>query len=186
MSRETFTDLLAANLPSVRRLVQTRLRTSAYADDVLQQALLRAFAHREQLRVQSKFKSWLWSIALNEIRAFLRGTRPGVSLDEFPNLELADRAPSPFAKCEQRERAEWLQAGMARLTERDRTAIRLVDLNGLSIAEAADALALSRAAVKSVHFRARQRLACAVRSAPESIREYRALDPHGKRNAKNP
>ena len=158
MSGETFTDLLVPNLKSVRKLVQTRLRSSDHADDVLQQTLLQAFVHRDQLRTHSKFRNWLWSIAMNEIRTFLRGTRASVSLDEFPNLELADREPSPLAKYEQMEHADRLQAALARLAERDRTAIRLVDLNGLSIIEAASAMAVSESAAKSTHFRARKRL----------------------------
>jgi RNA polymerase sigma-70 factor, ECF subfamily len=187
MSGETFTDLLAPNLPSVRKFVQTRLRTSDHADDVLQQTLLRAFVCRDQLRVQAKFKSWLWSIALNEIRAFLRGLRPIVSLDEFPNFEVADRGPSPDVKCEQTERAERLNASMATLTERDRTAIRLVDLHGFSMSEAADALAVSRAAVKSTHFRARQRLAHALRSTMDDQRvsRFRHTDTLARRSARN-
>jgi RNA polymerase sigma-70 factor (ECF subfamily) len=163
MSGETFETLLAPNLQSVRRLVKSRLRAWDQADDIVQQTLLHAFASKDQLRAESKFKSWLWSIALNEVRMFLRATRPSVSLNQLPNFEFTDQTPSPLAQCEQTEREERLRAGMARLTKRDRTAIRLVDLNGLSIAEAARALATSEAAFKSTLFRARQRLGHALR-----------------------
>jgi RNA polymerase sigma-70 factor (ECF subfamily) len=158
MSRETFVALLVPNLQAVRRLVQRRLRTSDQTEDIVQQALLRAFVHRGQLSTPSKFKSWLFSIALNEARMFLRTSRSSVSLDEFPDFELMDRSPSPFAECEQMDRVARLRTGMARLSERDRTAIRLVDIDGLSAAEAAGTLAVSKAAFKSTHFRARQRL----------------------------
>src|SRR5712691_4544591 len=75
MSGETFETLLAPNLQAVRRMVKSRLRTGDQTDDIVQQTLLHAFASRDQLRAESKFKSWLWSIALNEIRAFFRATR---------------------------------------------------------------------------------------------------------------
>ena len=163
MSEETFENLLAPNLQSIRRLVQRRVRTAHQADDIVQQSLLRAFACRDQLRSQSKFKSWLWSIALNEIRMFLRDSRPGVSLDDLPNFQFADRTPSPLALCEETETAERLRAAMARLSMRDRTAIRLADLNGLTTSEAAGVMAISKAAFKSTHFRARQRLGDALR-----------------------
>jgi len=166
MSGETFAALLEPNLQSVRKLVQTRLRTPDQTDDVVQRTVLRAFTHRDQLRAESKFKSWLWSIAINEVRMFVRGSRHVMSLDDFCSFELRDRAPSPFAICEQRERARILRDAMACLTARDRAAIRLVDLNGLSITEAADRLAVSKAAFKSTHFRARQRLGHALRSKP--------------------
>lgn len=158
MSEETFEALLAPNLQSVRKLVQSRLRMADHADDIVQQTLLRAFAFRHQLRSPSKFRSWIWSIALNEVRMFLRAARPYASLDDAPNRHITDPAPSPLALCEQVETSQRLRAGMARLSLRDRTAIELADLNGLSYAEAANAMAISLSAFKSTHFRARQRL----------------------------
>ncbi len=172
MTGEMFADLLAPNLASVRRFVQIRLKAADHADDVLQQTLLLAFAKRHQLSTPSKFKSWLWSIALNEVRAFRRRARPSVSLDDCPVFELASSGPSPFSQYEHTERAERLRAGMASLTERDRAAIRLVDLNECSIDEMAGALSVSRSAAKSTHYRARQRLTQAIHS--------RAPDPWGR------
>jgi DNA-directed RNA polymerase specialized sigma24 family protein len=63
MSGETLAALLTPCLPSVRRMVQSRLRAWDEAEDVLQQTLLQAFRHRGQLQAHCKFKSWLWSIA---------------------------------------------------------------------------------------------------------------------------
>jgi RNA polymerase sigma-70 factor, ECF subfamily len=164
MTGETFESLLAPNLPSVRRFVQTRLRAPDHADDVIQQTLLQAFAHRHQLRAGSKFKSWLCSIAMNEVRLFFRTGRPTVSLDECPQIDSRDSGLSPLARAEQAERVKWLEAGMDRLSDRDRAAIRLRDLQEVSLAKTAEAFALSRSAAKSTHFRARRRLAGALRS----------------------
>jgi RNA polymerase sigma-70 factor (ECF subfamily) len=164
MTGDAFEALLAPNLPSVRRFVQTRLRTSDHADDVIQQTLLQAFAHRHQLRANSKFRSWLCSIAMNEVRLFFRTDRPTVSLDEFPQIDSRDSGPSPLARVEQLERMERLQAGMDRLSDRDRETIRLRDLDGLSLTETAEAFELSESAAKSSHFRARRRLASMLRS----------------------
>jgi len=166
VSGETFEALLAPNLPAVRKLVHTRLRMADHADDILQQTLLRAYARRDQLRAPAKFKSWLWSIALNEIRMFFRRDRGTISLEEFPNIDSHDCGPSPLARYEQIERSNWLESAMARLSERDREAIRLRDLDELSLSETAEALDRSEAAAKSTHFRARQRLASALRQIP--------------------
>jgi len=141
------------------------VRTHDQADDILQQTLLHAFVHRDQLRVEGKFKSWLWSIAFNEIRMLRRANRVCVSIDEFPNFELPDETPSPLAHCEQMERTKRLRAGLARLTERDRMAIRLADLNELTTAEAAGTMEVSQAAFKSTLFRARKRLEHSLRRA---------------------
>src|ERR1700753_3335588 len=118
MSPDTFTNLLLPNMMPLRKLLQARLRAPDQVEDVFQQTLLLAFARRDQLRVESKFRSWLWSIAFNEIRGLIRAARPGFSLDEFPNLELPDHAPGPFATCEQSERAQWLYTAMSALSER--------------------------------------------------------------------
>lgn len=170
MSGETFETLLASNLTLVRRLIQSRLKGADQTDDVVQQTLLHAFAHRDQLREQSRFKSWLCSIAMNEIRSLRRSHKPGISLEEFANVQFAAGTPSPFAQTEQAERARRLEAGLARLSRRDRTAIHLVDLTGLTMAEAARKLAVSTGAFKSTYFRARQRLADALRRMPSLAR----------------
>jgi len=165
MSKETFTSLLVPTLPSLRNLLKRRLRDSDHAEDILQQALLMAFARRDQLRDQAKFKSWLWSIAFNELRLFLRRSHQDVSLDEFPHLEPPSTGFGPLAQYEQREKADRVHAGMAALGERDRIVIRLVDFNGLTVGEVAAKLAISGPAAKSTHYRAKRRLGQAIRQA---------------------
>jgi RNA polymerase sigma-70 factor (ECF subfamily) len=187
MSGETFMGLVAPNLRPLRRLLEGHLRIPGQADDVLQEALLHAFAHRHQLRVRSKFKSWFWTIVLNEMRMFFRVERGAMSLDEFPGIDPGDRAPSPLARFELLEKLEWLHTGLAKLSERDRAAIRLRDLDGLSLADTAEALAISKAAAKSTHFRARKRLAYALRgpSRPVVVEGCRAADRSVKQSARN-
>src|ERR1700721_1441606 len=102
MSEDTFMGLLAPNLRPLRKLLQARFRIPDQVDDILQEALLHAFACRDQLRLHSKFKSWLWTIVLNEMRTFFRVERGIMSLDEFPEIDPSDRAPSPLARFEQR------------------------------------------------------------------------------------
>ena len=165
MSKETFETLLSLNLKSLQRMVQSKLTVKEQADDIIQQALLRAYSRRDQLRSESNFKSWLLTIAVNEIRMHFRAKRPYASLEEFPNLQLVDASPSPHASCEQREREERLRAGIARLSKRDRTAIHLADIDGLTAAAAARKLSISIPAFKSTHFRARLRLGEKLRNA---------------------
>ena len=165
MSAETFELLLGPNLRSVRKLVHTRLSRSGEAEDVMQDILLRAFARRHQLRAHAKFRFWLWSIALNEIRGWFRRHHGVVSFDEVPDLVARDEAMSPLAAFEQNNAREWLRACCAKLPERDQAAIRLRDIEGKSIRQAAAALHSSEGAIKSAHFRARQRLSRIVRAS---------------------
>ena len=163
MSGETFEALLAPTLRGVRRLVHRRLRNSGHAEDVIQEILLRAFARRDQLRVDEKFGSWLCSIALNEIRQFFRRDRGILSLDEFP-IEPRDTTASPQTRFEEAEKRNWVRACIAALPQRDQIVIRLRDIDGKSVREVAGTLGMSPSAIKSVHFRARKRLAHVIRA----------------------
>ncbi len=165
MSGETFEALLAPNLPVVKMLVHTRLGSSSHAEDVVQEILARAFACRDQLRTDAKFRSWLWSITMNEIRSFFRRDRSLPSLDQLPNLDVPDRAMSPLARLERMELRDWVRACIAELSERDQTAIQVRDIEGRSVREVATALRSSESAAKTAHFRARRRLADVVRAS---------------------
>lgn len=173
MSGETFADLLAPNLPAIRRFVSAKMRMSDHIEDVVQQTLLHAFAHRDQLRAESKFKSWISSIAMNEIRGLARRTRPCLPLDGIPPVASRDRSACPYQVYEQRERNELLYAGLARLNDRDRNAICLVDLAEVTLPDAANSLSVTKAALKATHFRARRRLGRAIRDGEESQRTGR-------------
>ena len=158
MTGETFEDLLAVNLQAVRKLVNAKLKMTDQTDDVLQQTLLHAFIHRDQLRTHSKFKSWLCSIAMNEVRGFHRRSRPFLPLDMLAEFASGDRWACPHARYEQRESAERVNAAMAKLSDQDRATIHLVDLAERKIAEAAQSISVKQAALKSSHYRARKRL----------------------------
>ena len=164
MSGETFENLLAPTLPAIRKLVRAKLRMRDYADDVVQQTLMHAFAHREQLHGSSLFKSWISSIAMNEIRGLARRTRIGVPFEDLPPIASSYRWTCPFKTFEDGERVDRLHAGLAHLNPRDRKAIHLIDLDEVKLADAANALSVSPAALKSTHFRARQRLGRALRA----------------------
>ena len=159
MSGDTFEALLRPHLRFVRTLVYARVKTTGHADDIIQETLLRAYTRRHQLREEAKFKTWIWSIALNSIREHFRHERALVSLDEFPSLDILDRTMSPLARLERMEACDWLRHNVAKLSKRDQAAIRLRDIEEKSLSEAAAALRRSQSATKTAHFRARKRLA---------------------------
>jgi RNA polymerase sigma-70 factor (ECF subfamily) len=158
MSRETFEALLAPNLLCIRMLVRRRIPVSGHAEDVVQAILLRAFAHRGQLRSEAKFGTWLWSIAVNEIRQHFRRGRATLPFAELPYFDAPDGAGSPLSRLEVKETCEWVRSCVAKLPERDRKAIRLRDLEDRSMEDTAVALHSSTPGAKTIHFRARRRL----------------------------
>ena len=177
MSGETFADLLAPTLPALRKFVTGKMRMSDRADDVVQQTLLRAYTHRHQLRAHSKFKSWLSSIAMNEIRMLGRQRRASIAIDDVPGLASTGSSACPYHTYHLKERAEHLHAALARLNDRDRDAILLIDFEEVRLNDAARALAVSPAALKSTHFRARQRLGRSIHSAIKLSPNEPLVDP---------
>jgi RNA polymerase sigma-70 factor (ECF subfamily) len=137
------------------------------AEDVVQDAFLKAFMNLGQFQGQSKFYTWLVRIAVNEALMRLRRRRPErmVSLDEDFNTgedtiprEVADWSPNPEQLYNQSELREILQKTIQGLPPSFRTVFVLRDVEGLSTEETADALNLSIPAVKSRLLRARLQL----------------------------
>ena len=137
------------------------------AEDVVQDAFLKAFQNLGQFQGQSKFYTWLVRIAVNEALMRLRRRRPErmVSLDEDINTgedtiprEVADWAPNPEQLYNQSELRDILQKTIQGLPPSFRTVFVLRDVEGLSTEETADALNLSIPAVKSRLLRARLQL----------------------------
>jgi RNA polymerase sigma-70 factor (ECF subfamily) len=137
------------------------------AEDVVQDAFLKAFTNLGQFQGQSKFYTWLVRIAVNEALMRLRRRRPErmVSLDEDINTgedtiprEVADWSPNPEQLYNQSELREILQKTIQGLPPSFRTVFVLRDVEGLSTEETADALNLSIPAVKSRLLRARLQL----------------------------
>ena len=137
------------------------------AEDVVQDAFLKAYENLEQFQGQSKFYTWLVRIAVNEALMKLRKRRPErtVSLDEDVKTEedslpreVADWSPNPEQQYSQAELRDILTRTIQGLPQGFRTVFVLRDVEGLSTEETAEALDLSIPAVKSRLLRARLQL----------------------------
>ena len=137
------------------------------AEDVVQDAFLKAYENLEQFQGQSKFYTWLVRIAVNEALMKLRKRRPErtVSLDEDVKTEedslpreVADWSPNPEQQYSQAELKDILTRTIQGLPQGFRTVFVLRDVEGLSTEDTAEALDLSIPAVKSRLLRARLQL----------------------------
>ena len=137
------------------------------AEDVVQDAFLKAYENLEQFQGQSKFYTWLVRIAVNEALMKLRRRRPErmVSLDQEVQTEedsmpreVADWSPNPEQLYNQAELRDILGKTIQGLPPGFRTVFVLRDVEGLSTEETAQALELSVPAVKSRLLRARLQL----------------------------
>ena len=137
------------------------------AEDVVQDAFLKAYQKLDQFQGNSKFYTWLVRIAVNEALMKLRKRKASktVSIDEdvetdegFVPREVADWSPNPEQLYKQAELGDILEKTIQGLPAGFRTVFVLRDVEGLSTEETADALGLSIPAVKSRLLRARLQL----------------------------
>jgi RNA polymerase sigma-70 factor, ECF subfamily len=137
------------------------------AEDVLQEAFLKAFEHLPEFREDSRFYTWIVRIAVNEALMKLRKrrTRREVAIEasededgEVLVREFADWKPNPEQEYARVELERILQGAARALPPGFRTVFYLRDVEGLSTEETAELLNLSVGAVKARLFRARLRL----------------------------
>jgi RNA polymerase sigma-70 factor (ECF subfamily) len=159
--RDLFGDLIEPHLDAVWRTVRARMGNDPDIDDVVQQAVVKAFIHLEQFRFEAAFKTWLIRIASNEIMQTWRKRvrSAAVELSAVDAILAADAKDSPFSLCARCEAAGLVDTALATLPVKYRVVIRLRDVEERSITEVAEALCLTTAAVKSRHHRARLRMA---------------------------
>jgi len=162
-----FEELVRRYDRNVFRIAQHITQNREDAEDVVQDAFLKAYENLAQFQGQSKFYTWLVRIAVNEALMKLRRRRPErtVSLDEDIKTEedsvpreVADWSPNPEQLYSQGELHDILSRTIQGLPPSFRTVFVLRDVEGLSTEEAAEALDLSVPAVKSRLLRARLQL----------------------------
>lgn len=135
------------------------------AEDVVQEALARAFAGRDGFRGDARPFTWLCGFVVNLCRAELRRRRVrrwlSLSWVVQPGereVDVEPRAPETGDALVRAERAQALRAALARLPEGQRAALVLVSQEGLTAREAALALETTEAAVWQAVSRARRAL----------------------------
>jgi RNA polymerase sigma-70 factor, ECF subfamily len=162
-----FEELVKRYDRNVFRIAQHITQNREDAEDVVQDAFLKAYSNLAQFQGQSKFYTWLVRIAVNEALMKLRRRRPErmVSLDEDVKTEddslpreVADWSPNPEQQYTQAELRDILPKTIQGLPATFRTVFVLRDVEGLSTEETAEALELSVPAVKSRLLRARLQL----------------------------
>jgi RNA polymerase sigma-70 factor, ECF subfamily len=151
----------------VFRIAQHITQNREDAQDVVQDAFLKAYEKLDQFQGNSKFYTWLVRIAVNEALMRLRKRRTGrmVSIDEDVETDegsmprdLADWSPDPEALYGQSEMGDILRRTIQGLPPGFRVVFVLRDVEGLSTEETAETLGLSIPAVKSRLLRARLQL----------------------------
>jgi RNA polymerase sigma-70 factor (ECF subfamily) len=164
---KAFSELLRRYEGKIFRLAQHITQNREDAEDVLQEAFLKAYEHIDQFQGQSKFYTWIVRIAVNQALMKLRKRKSdrSVSLDETIDTgedtvarEIAAWDENPEQQYSREEINEILSSAIDGLAPIYRAVFVLRDVDDLSTEETAEALELSVPAVKSRLLRARLQL----------------------------
>jgi RNA polymerase sigma factor (sigma-70 family) len=143
--------LLEGSHAHVRRFARTLCSTPEDAEDAAQEALIILFRKIGTLRVAAALASWMFQIVRNEC---IRRTRVALHRPVSGAMVEASAEDAALARLE----VERIVDSIAELPPEQRAVLVLRDIHGLSGAATAEALGLSRAAMKSRLHRGRQAL----------------------------
>ena len=161
---DAFVELSKLHSNKILRRIYQITRNWHDAEDALQDAKLRAFAHVKDFQEKSSFSTWLTRIGINSALMILRKKRgfyeiPFEAIDDSGDShecwEIKCPAENPESRLARKEREELLRDAILRLPLLLREVVELRQARGYSIREIAQALGISASAVKSRLSRAR-------------------------------
>jgi RNA polymerase sigma-70 factor (ECF subfamily) len=170
----------------VLRYVERIVRDPSAAEELVQEVFLRVHRARERYQPDARFSTWLFTIATrlawNEMRR-PRHRSPHESVDgddEAGPLPLAAEQPGADDVVDARRRGDEVERALGTLPERQRAALWLTAVDGLSYAEVAASLETTEKSVKALVHRARTALVArlaaggrAIAPLPDAGRERR-------------
>ncbi len=159
-TRREFEERLAESGPLAYRVARGVLRNTADAEDVAQEALLRAYRQFDRLRDRNRFRAWLVRISF---RLALDRLRSGKRREQRDTLWSQPEHQPPAATAEDLAASDEFQAhlenALAELPEKLRLVLLLAAMEGHTIEEIASMLGISTGTVKSRIYYARRQLA---------------------------
>jgi RNA polymerase sigma-70 factor (ECF subfamily) len=151
LSSEQQTRFFNENLRRIFLLIYRMVGNVPDAQDLTQEAFIKALQRQDQLKDLEKAAHWLSRIAHNTAIDFLRraGRVNFSDLDDLPEPVAKSRDESPEDLLLRAERREYLESGLDVLTDRERSALLLRDVEDLPADEVAARLNCSKATVRS-------------------------------------
>lgn len=159
--QEAFTRLLDRHLVGLRKFLLRMTGNAADADEVSQEAFLRIWSHAGRWQPDRvKFATWLYRIARN--LAIDRHRKNRETTDDDVTM-IVDDSPDTAHLIDSDRRQRLLRGAVARLPERQRTALVLCHFDGMSNHDAAAVLEVTVEALESLLSRARRTLKSTLR-----------------------
>ena len=148
------TDDMVALVPQLHTFARSLCRDGVRADDLVQEALMRAIKNIQRFKPGTNLKAWLFTIVRNEHYSQLRRSKfeaHGMDIGLLPEPSVP---PDHDGKLELRD----LNRALATLSPGQRTALILVSVSGFSYEEAAEICGCAVGTIKSRVARARETL----------------------------
>jgi RNA polymerase sigma-70 factor (ECF subfamily) len=164
----------------VAALINSSVRNDAVAEELTQEAFLRAYRGLANFRFESAFSTWLYAIARHTAISYHRDGRghanSAISLDVLNETAGAPEgnaweggATSPDEELESKELMAGIESAVARLSIPMRDALLLREMEGLSYADIAGRLGVPLNTARSLIFRARETVAADIRPLLSTI-----------------
>jgi RNA polymerase sigma-70 factor, ECF subfamily len=159
---EAFGQLIDRHASVIVNLAYRMVGNRAEAEDLAQEAFLAAFKALSTFRADSKFSTWLYRIASNKCKDWLRAKRPGmgqqdVDIDEVLDSHVAEEQ-TPERLLSQQQVALELEQAIQRLPPLYREAFVLKHVEGLSYEEMAEILGVNGDTLKMRVYKGRLQL----------------------------
>jgi RNA polymerase sigma-70 factor (ECF subfamily) len=163
---QAFGKLMLRYENKIYRLARRMTQTDEDAEDVLQEAFVRAFRKLATFKERSKFSTWLYRITVNLALMKLRRRKlstvslsePVTTEDSTIQRDIENGSSDPLERLVEMESVEILDRAIAELPPRYRAVFVLRHVEGLSTQETARVLKIKVPAVKSRLHRARRAL----------------------------
>jgi RNA polymerase sigma-70 factor, ECF subfamily len=159
--KEQFANLIQPHLAILRSVINRMVSDRFEADDLVQQTLTKAYLGLPSFRSDSSFRTWLISIAINEVGQYRRKRShlPVIAKDIESVLSTVPGKECFVEDLERKELAKGVREIVAKLPRKYQVVIELQAFQGLSNADTARKLMLSVNGVKTRYLRARRQMA---------------------------
>ncbi len=154
---EAFEALVRKYFRKVFHLAMSMTQNSAEADDLAQEVFIKTYTSLTHFRGKSSFSTWIYQIALNHIRDFLRKKRR-TKTESLTRESNSNTWESHSSTEKSQEAQQLIQMALQKLPEKFRIMIILRDIHGFSYEEISKILNISPGTVDSRLHRARHKL----------------------------
>ncbi len=141
-------EFIEAHMRRVFRLIYRVVGNVPDAQDLTQDAFIKALRRRDQLKDPDRAAQWLGRIAVNTALDFVR-RKKRVTFEEIEHPPVDESAETPEQGALRGEQKQYIEDGLRLLSERERAALILRDVEGLPATEVAARIGCSPATVRS-------------------------------------